>query len=370
MKKSYLKTLEGKLITCGPVFIGSGREITKKEYLLLDRRTKAGIIDTESFYDFLRKKGLSGKYEDFLLHEKRMDLFSWLKNVGLRSQEITPYMKYIIPIGDIGQDMSRAKWEVKESIKDPYGCPYVPGSSIKGMLRTILLSGQIMSGGIAAKAKAEVQSGSRNPNPRRNTFLQRESRMLEAVVFNSLNRNERKKEDAVNDSLSGLIVSDSAPLSTNDLVLCQKVEIHTDGREKVLNLMRECVKPGTAITFSITIDPSLCKETKESIERAVSDFDAMYIRDFLKSFRYRESLPDGAVFLGGGSGYVSKTVSYPLMGKDEGIRFVQNVFDKTKVPYSHKHNMDREYGVSPHILKCSRIGGNLYQMGLCSLKLE
>ena len=36
--------------------------------------------------------------------------------------------------------------EVGEFVKDAYGCPYVPGSSFKGMLRTVLLSALIEEG--------------------------------------------------------------------------------------------------------------------------------------------------------------------------------------------------------------------------------
>lgn len=55
------------------------------------------------------------------------------------------------------------------------------------------------------------------------------------------------KEDVEFDNMSGIIVGDSEPLSREDIVLCQKWEQHVDGSYKTLNLLRECIKPGTVI---------------------------------------------------------------------------------------------------------------------------
>jgi hypothetical protein len=67
---------------------------------------------------------------------------------------------------------------------------------------------------------------------------------------------------------------------------------------------------------------------------------------------------------------VSKTVVNALYNddKDKRIRLSQNIFEKTKVPRNHKHYKDKEYGVSPHILKCTRYKGQTLQMGLCKLE--
>ena len=62
-------------------------------------------------------------------------------------------------------------------------------------------------------------------------------------------------------------------------------------------------------------------------------------------------------FVGGGSGFVSKTVIYPLFGEKEGIETVKNIFDRTNVPKTHQHYKDTRMGVSPHILKCTRYQG-------------
>lgn len=54
-------------------------------------------------------------------------------------------------------------------MRDPYGNPYIPGSSIKGMLRTILLAADIMKNPLyykqdVQKIKMELDGPIRNRN--------------------------------------------------------------------------------------------------------------------------------------------------------------------------------------------------------------
>ena len=56
------------------------------------------------------------------------------------------------------------------------------------------------------------------------------------------------------------------------MILCQKWEYHIDGSNKTLNLLRECVKPGTVIKTSMKVDESINQITSEKIMEAVKNF--------------------------------------------------------------------------------------------------
>ena len=60
--------------------------------------------------------------------------------------------------------------------------------------------------------------------------------------------------------------------------------------------------------------------------------------------------------------YLGPSASFSEMAKD--------IFEKTKVPREHKHEKDLLYGVSPHILKCTRYQGKEYMMGQCEMTLH
>ncbi|MBR1629845.1 MAG: type III-A CRISPR-associated RAMP protein Csm5 [Lachnospiraceae bacterium] len=367
--RDYQQTYRVTLNTVGPVFIGSGREITKKEYLFLDRKETIGMIQVERFYAYLRKQGKSGRFEHFLLKDRRADLWAWIHAEGIAPREVIPFLKYRIPVGELSIAGGRAKWQIMECMKDPYGMPYVPGSSLKGMLRTVLLAARILERGYDDTKKSGILRAA-GQSRNRNLYLKREAAQVEKDFFNVLDRNHRRIEDAVNDEMSGFVVSDSEPLRTGDLVLCQKVEVHTDGSEKTLNLLRECIRPDTKISFTITVDSTICSIQKETIERAIIVFARMYQEMFADAFQVGFLLNDDMIFLGGGNGFVSKTITYPMYGKNQGIGLTQEIFEKTKVPWNHKHNQDQSLGASPHILKCTRMNGKLYQMGLCRVQIE
>lgn len=363
----YLKCYRVVMKTLAPVFIGSGREIGKKEYIFLNRG-KVGIPDIEKLYGELCRLGKESAFEEYLLGRMNIDLTKWLKGQGIQISDVKPYLKYTLDCSDavIGKDTKRL--QLMECMKDAYGNPYIPGSSLKGMIRTILLGADILN--MPQKYRNAKQNLKRNMDNRasRTGYLKKDIGEIEGIAYRTLQRERTKPQDAVNDVLQGLIISDSEPLSVDTLALCQKIDVHIRGVEKQIPLLRECIKPDTEICFTITVDTQLCPFTEKDILDAAQTFMDNYYDCFLSAFAGIKKPGDREVFLGGGCGYVSKTVIYPLYGKREGIDVVPKIFEKTNVPRVHKHHLDREYGVSPHTMKCTKYLGKTYQMGLCRIE--
>ena len=69
-------------------------------------------------------------------------------------------------------------------------------------------------------------------------------------------------------------------------------------------------------------------------------------------------------------GFLSKTVIYSLFEED-GLMITDKIFRNTlaKNYQIHKHNQDTRLGVSPHICKCTRYHGKLYDMGLGQIEV-
>jgi CRISPR-associated protein Csm5 len=137
-------------------------------------------------------------------------------------------------------------------------------------------------------------------------------------------------------------------------------------------ILRECLRPGSRIEFELSIDPRLCPYTAPQIERAAQLFVQNYQQCFRGAFPQPTALPQqGLLYLGGGCGYATKTMLYPLLGA-QGIRQVSRVIDAT-LPYAvskqHGHGSDQRKGASPHMLKCTRCNGRLYEMGACRMTI-
>ncbi len=365
--REYLKYYRVTMRTLAPVFVGSGREIGKKEYIFLNR-SKVGIPDIQKLYAEMRKRGLGSQFEDYLLGYNQVSLTDWFKRQNIRMNEIEPIINYKLDCGDAVLEKGGNRLQVMECIKDPYGKPYIPGSSLKGMFRTIFLGADMLRS--AKKYGREKTDFLQNMEIKKNrsSYLKREMNDLEGIAFRTLQRERTKPRDAVNDILQGFVVSDSEPLSVDDLVLCQKVDWHTNGIERKIPILRECIKPNITIRFNITVDTQICSITKEEILGEVKDFIGSYNRNFEDAFSEMGKPGERDVFLGGGCGFVSKTVLYPLLGKEKGLETAMKIFEKTNVPRQHKHFRDKEYGASPHMLKCTKYQGRNYQMGLCRIE--
>ena len=364
--KQVIKEYKITLDVEGPVFVGSGREISKKEYVFMQGNTNVGIIDMQKMFDFIRKKHLQNQFEKFLVGDPKGLLVYWLKDQNININEIKDCMKYVLECGDTSLQRG-TKVQIMEHMRDPYGMPYIPGSSIKGMLRTVLLGATIQNN------KDKYASNKRNIENaearNRNTYLSKEMKNIEAAVFNTLDMEGSKFNDAVNDELSGLIVSDSEPLCNEDISLCQKYDMKPDKTSKTLNILKECIKPGTKIKFTITIDESKFKHDINYVLESIKEFTSLYYECFSKAFNV-DRPKDNQLFLGGGVGFANKTVIYPLYGNEDGINRVIDIFEKTRVPREHKHYKDKQLGAAPHILKCTKYNGKMYQMGLCSITVS
>ena len=248
---------------------------------------------------------------------------------------------------------------------------------MKGMLRTILLANELMNDDSYCKeVKRCIMSAIQNGRNR--TFLlKREVNEIENEVLHTLDRVDARgkevgKNHAVNDVLSGLIISDSKPISLERMTLCQKIDENVEGERKSLNLLRESVKPGTDIHFDLTIDSTICPYTIGDIVDAVNCFNESYYNMYLYRFKGIEYPKTNTVWFGGGSGFFTKTILYALLGQNKGIDAAVEIFKKTlpaKVSQEHKHFKDKRIGISPHTLKVTKYQGKSYQMGQCILDI-
>lgn len=366
----YLKLYKAKILVMSPTFVGSGKDISKKEYRLSTEEQKVVIYDPAKFYQIMKKAGKVSHYENFLMNDSRTDLETWMRDNRIGISSVDEAIRYTVSCGD-RMELGKSKVQIMEFAKDPYGFPYVPGSSIKGMLRTILLGYEISQNPKKYNQQAEQIKRFHNDRPDRK-YYRRETNDIEVSTFNTLNREGSKIENAVNDNLQGLVISDSKPLKLEDLVLCQKIEYHTNNEEKPLNILRECLRSGTYIEFTITIDTQTCPYDAGKIMEAIKVFNDMYYQCVLSKFNSKKR-PEDTVYLGGGTGFVSKTIIYSLFGAEEGVGVTENIFKNTlpqSVFISHGHRNDSRYGVSPHILKCTRLNGKRFQMGMCRFIIE
>lgn len=377
-----LQSYDMELTAVGPLFIGSGEKLLKKEYLYHSKKGLVLVPDLLPMCRGLRKKRLEREFFQFIEDQSdRRDLWKWLWDHQVSAADYQPWIRYQLSGGDHLQSGKRPM-DIACFVKDSFGIPYIPGSSIKGMLRTILICYELINDPLKCNDVRRMLPSRASTHERmnRNVYLSQEKNRVEKEILYTLNRSDAKgkpvnaRNDAVNDNLSGLIVSDSVPLKLTDLVLCQKLDRGLDGSyNSKLNVLRECIKPGTSISFRLTIDPDLCPYSVEDIFEAVKIFGSAYYSLFLSKFAGTDRPREDRVWLGGGTGYFTKTILYPMLGATEGTKTAVEIFRRTISPKNwkeHGHEDDVRKGVSPHTLKYTEYNGKAFHMGECSLRIK
>lgn len=362
----FLKRYRINLEVLTPVFIGSGLELNKNEYIYYHNSHEAWMPNRIKMMKSIKDKCLLDQYEEYMLEGKE-PLLNWMKSVGYSDKEIHNLCDYHLDCSDALENLNRPVGIV-EFMKDSYGLPYIPGSSLKGAIRTALLGSRILNNATDYKAlqkRAFISNDIVNGRPNKK-YLNQEGKKIEEVGFRTLGKTE-KTSDAKNDELKGLLISDSKPLELNNLTLCQKTDIRLDGKKNSLNILRECLKPGTMVEFDLTVDTTILDMSEEKINRVLKEVFDFYQHIYVKKFFDLPKSDKGNLYLGGGTGYGTKTVAYELL--DEGSRMqVVGKLMNIKFP-KHGHRNDAKKGVSPHTLKCTKYEGRLVEMGKCCIEI-
>ena len=390
--ESYLKRGYIEFLTLSPVFIGSGKELNKKEYIYDRNNSSVQLVDFRKLYEGLQSRRLLDAFEAYLMEDAdannpdnrnqrrqqrgNRELIDFLRDNRVPEAAYKTWYMGSVKVADKSMNLRSAK-SVQMFMRDAQNRPYIPGSSFKGMLRTILEVRYFLAHRDEAGEMADAILGAEKK--KRNWYLAEEDkeidvRSMHRKMFEVYSGNpQRSLADQNNDMLRGLMVADSQPIGLEDMCICEKIDVSVKGEERRIGTFRECVRPGVVIRMPITIDTRACSFTVKDILAAMEAFNKNYITQFSCKFEAEAPTRGNATtfYLGGGAGYLSKTVTYGIMHGPEAVRMTAEIIDVTlgdKARREHHHSRDPVTGVSPHTLKCTKYQGRLCQMGACCVK--
>ena len=391
----YLKRYRMKITAIGPIHVGDGKQLKKTEYLYDKQRNRVFVLDSMKMYAYLEKEKLLDRFQDYVLGMgKNANLFPFLQNQNIPRESWESWKSYDYGIS-VRENTSLN--EIHSFVKDANGRPYAPGSSIKGMIRTALLSyllgnnkeGRDEEGMFSYRDinEGKIQSIRRTVKQGRidggKRGLRNEVGELEALAFHQLELKDGTRlenpRNAVCSILRRLLVRDSQPLSLMDLDLAQKVDLFSenpsrrdsrfsrDGKEKTnaISTFKEVLRPGTEIYFDLILDSKVFPYSLDTILAALDYFNEKCYYYHYKHFQ-RPTLEKGIVWLGGGAGYCTKTVSYPLLQK-EGLELVSEILVNNFK--NHHHDRDKELGVSPRTTPIFPQLNHIYDQGMGKIEL-
>lgn len=392
IKKEY------ELNCLSPVHIGDGTALKAFEYIYDPENQQVIFVQEAAWIAFLQKRDLIDAFVGYInkmagsLSQrgpfKGKYIWDWLCYKGISKKEIRSLALRMAKVSANELSSKGHLNDVQTQLSLADGHPYIPGSSLKGSLRTAVIRHLLRKNPKLAQYYWQQISDLDLRNRRELNSIGRTTQRLESELLHKLNF--CKGDNATKSVMKGIAISDALAEKKDTLIL-QKIDISTHaGRlgnnEKKLPLYRECIPPQEKLHFSITADFSILKEIGfQSLDEILSCWHEM-TQDVLKlqknslgrSYsRLFQEIPLADVCLGGGSGLLFKSIIHSLAPDEEQARrFIAKMLDaqfqkfnriRRMTEPAHNH-VKLDSTISPRTVKIARQGSQNWLLGLCHIK--
>lgn len=385
MNSKQFETAKMCLKVVTPINISDGIVLGAKDYLYDSRRQKVFFLNLHQWHMFIYKHMLLEKYESYLANFRdNQSLLEWLQMQGYDIDDvrtvITSEAQATVNLMD--NEKKKTLNDINRHIQQPEGSLYVPGSSIKGVFRTAILYSLLQKRqDIKVKYWRQIQEkiSSNYFKPYRDfnkliSDLENEFLHTLRLVDGNIRSN-----NAVCSAMRGLQVSDTYASRNMQTAILQKVDGGFDkfgkASPKKLPIFRECMLPKAELFFDVKIEKAVMStigiNTVDDLLKATHSFFAAVTDLLQQAFEkeYQEAFQGvaaGNMFLGGNTGFLSKTLLAMLApDKDTAKNTIKVLLDKSFK--THKHLL-RDKVIAPRTLKCTNYNGKLMLMGVAEVR--
>lgn len=412
MNSKQFETAKMCLKVVTPINIADGIVLGAKDYLYDSSRQKVYFLNLHQWHMFIYKHMLLEKYESYLANFRdKQSLLEWLRMQGYDIDDvrtvITSEAQATVNLMD--NEKKKTLNDINRHIQQPDGSLYVPGSSIKGVFRTAILY-KLLQKRQDIKSKywcyikqqvdiiEKLMKEERKPRElqimpysvikKKKDQATKEIDKLIASLESELLHTLRLKDDkernisnknAVCSAMRGLQVSDTYASRNMQTAILQKVDGGFDkfgkASPKKLPIFRECMLPKAELFFDVKIEKAVMStigiNTVDDLLKATHSFFAAVTDLLQQAFEkeYQEAFQGvaaGNMFLGGNTGFLSKTLLAMLApDKDTAKNTIKVLLDKSFK--NHKHLL-RDKIIAPRTFKCTNYNGKLMLMGVAEVR--
>ena len=411
MNSKQLETAKMCLKVVTPINIADGIVLGAKDYLYDSRRQKVYFLNLHQWHLFIYKHMLLEKYESYLANFRdKQSLLEWLRMQGYDIDDVRTVITSEAQATVNLMDSERKKTlnDISRHIQQPDGSLYVPGSSIKGVFRTAILY-SLLQKRQDIKVKywcyikqqvdiiEKLMEEERKPRElqimpysvikkKKNQATKEIDKLiasLESELLHTLRLKDDKErnisnKNAVCSAMRGLQVSDTYASRNMQTAILQKVDGGFDkfgkASPKKLPIFRECMLPKAELFFDVKVEKAVMNtigiNSVDDFLKATHSFFAAVTDLLQQAFgkEYQEAFQGvaaGNMFLGGNTGFLSKTLLAMLVpDKDTAQNTIKVLLEKSFK--NHKHLL-RDKIIAPRTLKCTNYNGKLMLMGVAEV---
>lgn len=360
----FLKNYKIILTTKAPIHIGTNNTISKKDYIV--EKNVVLVFDNNKLIDFAFKNNLLDSLEKYY-KDPKVTLKKWFSENNISKEEQETLISYK---ADIQSDIKDSNIRnINSFIKDVYQQPYVPGSSLKGTLKNNIFSYIIANDVIKQNLMYEVEDVLQHARNRGdlNRKMSRVSSKMQNDIFSQY-KSELPSDEIDDNFMRYIRISDSEPLSKEDIVICGRTEMFINKPDIQLPIYIECVKPNTKIEFKMTIDQELAPFVDEKfIMDAINHTLKTYNDKYLYNYPNVKKFDKNTIYIGGVTGFHTKTMLKDIYKEDKLVKVTSDILS-IAAP-KHNHKKDYKLKVSPRAAKINNLSNGINQMGTCEIEI-
>lgn len=398
--KNFIEQRKYELTCISPVHVGSGTALQPFEYLFDNKNKCVYIMDREKWIQLLCQYNLMEALSDFLeikfekIRKKSdaqtISVMEWLRRNGVKDADIVNAAQRKMKMADIKAKNSLNI--INLAVCEADGRLYIPGSSIKGVMRTAILYKMLSKDPAILRQYAQemlyvvkkYQLGRITDRRQKDKMAKDKKSALGNIAQKLENELLRKlrldtkngTRSAINDVMRGIAVSDARAEEIQSLIV-EKIDVSTYtkvGKKPGVPLFRECAAPESKFHFTVRIDKDIMKvagiKSVDEIFVAAKEYMlhglSMQKRVFGKNYGEQFAEAENAnFFLGGGTGFLQKSLWFSLFSDEKtGMEELKKYLDEN---FSMHRHLTLDKQISPRTLKLAKTGGVTQLMGLCRI---
>ena len=374
------------LTVVSPTNIGGPETLTTKDYMYNYDSGEVYLLNNYEWFRFLSRHNKLAEFElymqDEMVRPNGRTMYDWAKNaIGasqLTKDTLGSAIGSIMKSSIYNKGRKNSLNDITPQIRGANGDVYIPGSSIKGVIDSAIISHMLRNN------KAFRSTVQRELRKVLEVYKRKNARNLFKDIFKMVNlailkhihvltNNEGKPfKGILANAFRGISISDAMPMGAIQTEVLKKEDscIDEDGTHAI-SVHRECILPNQKFSFTVTLDTAMTKEIGiTSIDQVLDilqeDFDAIHkllASKFKKvSPSIFKALEPANAYIGSNTGFVQKTIIMSAFTDDEktGIDVIRAILD-VNFPKA-KHDI-KDKIMAPRALNLVKWNGHYYEMG-------
>lgn len=379
------------LTIVSPTNIGGPETLTTKDYMYNYHTGEVYLLNNYEWFCFLERHNKLAEFEAYMQNEmvrsNGRTMYDWAIQVLGKSQltreALGPAVRSVMKAAAYNQGLKNSLNDIIPQIRGVDGRVYIPGSSIKGVIDSAIISHMLRTN---SKFRSSVQQQledllykySVNKNDKRrakreiSSILRKVNDLITNQISVLVDKNGRPFKGILASAFRGISVSDamSNNIIQTEVLKKEDAGVDEDGTHAI-SVNRECILPNQTLSFTLTLDTAITKEIgitniDQVLEILQQDFDATHELIISKFTKVNPSvfkaLEPANAFIGGNTGFIQKTVIMAAFTDDinKGVEVIRALLDVNFQKAGHDR---KDKFMAPRAIKLVKWNGHYYEMG-------